>query len=87
MSNGLTERFLNSERPIDLKVRELCRLIELIERDEPKPIVKKDNEYQGTAWTKYLCPVCGQDIGEYGAKNNNFCYKCGQRFDKENYSL
>lgn len=81
------EAYINPRATFELRVSEINRLNELIERDEPKPIVKEDKEYQGTTWTKYLCPVCGQDIGEYGAKNNDFCYKCGQRFDKDNYGL
>ena len=59
----------------EMTVAEAARINVLLERDEPKQAVKKDNSL--------YCPVCGGYVG----KSDRFCDKCGQRLDQENIAL
>jgi len=59
----------------EMSVADAARINALLERDEPKQVVKKGESL--------YCPVCGGYIG----KSDKFCDNCGQRIDQENIAL
>ena len=64
---------------IKISVDDINHLNELIDRDEPKPIVIKT--YSDSTFE--CCPKCGICVG----KNYKFCSNCGQRLDTETEAL
>lgn len=67
---------INAKVQIEMTVVEASEINALIERDKPKAIrVESD---------VYCCPMCGNSVLLNYAK---FCYKCGQRLDRENIAF
>lgn len=68
---------LKGKTTIELTIDAVNELNEMIERNEKKPIVHNDEYNLG------YCPNCGSMVFDH----YDFCSKCGQRLDKENYAL
>lgn len=83
MSKSLNERFLGTKQTVELSVAEINKIIELLDRDEPKPIVKDGHDAWNEGEKKYACSACGRRVYD----DENFCKWCGQRFDTQNYGL
>ena len=64
-----------------MRASTLNRINDLIRKAEPKPM-KKYEFSDGTFNSK--CPICNELILP---KKHNYCPKCGQRIDTENYEL
>lgn len=69
---------LKGETTIKLTVEEFNELNKLIDRNEPKAVVKQYEDYD-----LYYCPICGHVV----LNGDNFCRECGQRVDSENIAF
>lgn len=91
MSKGLNPKpYLNPKAEIVMRVSEINRLNELVERDEAMPIVEEEKEdFAGEQFASYFCPACRKRLmGNLTyEKDINFCKYCGQRIDVENIAL
>ena len=86
MSKGLNPKpYINPKATIEMRVSEINRLNELVERDEAMAIVAKEWEYEGEKRTSYYCPSCTNFLfGENSTSAYEFCPFCGQRLDVTN---
>lgn len=72
---------INGKLVVNLTIDDVNYINTLLERDNPKAMRK----YETSEGTHILdmCSVCGAVLG----KTDNYCNKCGQRVDHENYAF
>lgn len=65
--------YKNSDAPGGCKDELMYDALALLQLQEPKPPIIKENSY---GWKFYYCPSCGKEF--YQNNKFNFCEKCGQ---------
>lgn len=70
---------------VKLSRARICYLVELIRRDEEKPIIKDDSVFGDPALDR--CPKCKGILAYSGVEGTHFCPYCGQRVDVNTYQL